>query len=316
MNNFNKSLPDDIVISHILPFLFSSSLSSFLLSGSSVHNLTIKSLERNPFFTDANNFALPDLIELIGFIRRILKLLPKDKATMLVILPSSNNFVMELYSGYVPNININFSGLQVIGATRSTETLVTIYHNIHINSGAINVELCNIKVINNHNNNDSDKTTSAVNQSGIWISNKRTSVTLKKCTVTNQHSNITEMSRVDSHGLAVTDGASVTTVECLYRDNGKSGVFVRGIGSSVKFVDCHSRNNQDYGVYVERGGFVKILGKSSIHHNQWYGLGCYGKHSLITIASVNVTIYKNTNDSYGSRYGYAKNGGVIQLLCK
>ena len=145
---------------------------------------------------------------------------------------------------------------------------------------------------------------------GIWVHGAGTLATLVNCMVLEQKVGV-EL----AHGMQVDKGGAALCTRCEFKGNKKSGVFLRGKGSSVMLVMCRLVGNQDYGMSVERGGKATLLDGCVVSHNQWYGLGCWGKGSVITLASRDVIVAENTNDSYGSKYGYQKGGGLIQLLC-
>ena len=341
------TLPDDVLIAHILPYSTLSTL-LHLLHVKPLHSLIRTSMATHQLFhvhSDAAWTVLPQTVAQIGALRRILRLSPENHTTIVLLPPVADTAL--LYSGYIPPVVIDYSGLLVLGqlqkkvkpptlftntaaASKTSKTSkttappprVALYHNIHVTSGANHVAFQNLEVINTHNKqlrrDDDVVATTTFQQAGILVTDPHTSVTLTHCMVTNQPQATFEVpstSSIEAHGLVVTNGATAHTTQCLFRDNGKSGVFVRDVGSVVTTMDCECRHNQDYGMYVERGGAITMLGQSYIHHNQWYGLGCYGKQSVITIGSRHFKIEKNTNDSYGSKYGYVKGGGVIQLLC-
>ena len=313
-------LPLDIVATHILPNLSTHSILLLLASGRSLHAGIRIALTHNNFSLPSNSPSLSHVVAQLGALRRLLRTPPTNHTTVVLLSrhPSLGQ-TPPAPATYLEPVVIDFSGMKLC----STATQPLLHHRIHVSRGATNVVISGLTIVNTRNKNpsstststsSSSKHTSFTHLSGVTIADAGTSVRINQCTVSNA-ANDDDTFRQQAHGLIATNGATVLLENCQFHNNGKSGVFVRDPGTVVTIVNGNLFNNQDYGVQVERAGVVTLLGKTKVHHNDWYGLGCYGRGSMITLGTMDVVVAENTNDSYGSKYGYAKEGGLIQLLC-
>ena len=278
------------------------------------------------FASKSNQLAV--VIEQVKAIRRLLQLTMDKVTTIQIRFHQMKYNIMTQCQSPVPAVVIDFSGLQIIGTSNvkaSPEQPVTILQRLQISNGA-NISIHNLHIVNNCNEIE-DLHQPFTHLSGITLSDHGTVAKLFNCKISNRplinrinneskYDAFDYWSRTEAHGLVVINGARVETDNCMFEQNGKSGIFVRGLGSQVTVLNGDLNNNQDYGGQVERSGLLTLLGHTKVHHNKWYGLGCYGRGSIITIASLECIVAENTNDSYGSKYGYVKEHGVIQLLCE
>ena len=321
-------LPLDIVATHILPNLSTHSLLQLLASGRSLHAGIRIALTHNNFSLSSTSPSLSHVVAQLGALRRILRTHPTNHTTVVLLsyYPSLEQ-PPPPPATYLEPVVIDFSGMKLCSTATSPPLL---HHRIHVSRGATNVVISGLAIVNTRNKNTSSSTTttssskhtSFTHLSGVTIADAGTSVRINQCTVSNSATDCggsgdddDDTFRQQAHGLIATNGATVLLENCQFHNNGKSGVFVRDPGTVVTIVNGDLFNNQDYGVQVERAGVVTLLGKTKVHHNDWYGLGCYGRGSMITLGTMDVVVAENTNDSYGSKYGYAKEGGLIQLLC-
>jgi hypothetical protein len=314
-----NDIPAAVISFGILPYLSPRQLLNLLVTKTNFWPLIIVALEQHDFFIVPcmSSDLLTTAVSQVKAIRKILHLTTITPSTIVVVAPEDQHRALPVATGedaVREVVVIDFSGITIVGRTThsSKDKSVTIHQRIHVNKGATHVIFRDITIANNCNK--SLTRSSIFNSSGITVSNLGTSLTMERCCVHNMQANSCVHSA--AHGLVVTDGAHATAVKCQFHDNEKSGIFVRGVGSRLTIVDGACANNQDYGAQVERGGTVTLFGKTKIHHNNWYGLGAYGRGSTITIGSRECIIAENTNDSYGSKYGYSKEGGIIQLLCE
>ena len=62
------------------------------------------------------------------------------------------------------------------------------------------------------------------------------------------------------HGLEVMEAGQVAATRCLFENNGRDGVAVRGAGSRIEFTECESNGNFGHGFDLWEGGTGAIHG--------------------------------------------------------
>ena len=109
-------------------------------------------------------------------------------------------------------------------------------------------------------------------------------------------------------GMLVRGGATVTTTECEFVENGADGVWCQDANTKARLTDCKIHHNGEDGLYAGGHAVVDLYGtKMDIHSNKRYGIRALAR------AKVNIHLPSQHNTSHGNVRGnrVQEGGGSI-----
>jgi hypothetical protein len=96
-------------------------------------------------------------------------------------------------------------------------------------------------------------------------------------------------------GMQVVSGATVTTTQCEFMENGVDGVYCHGPNTKARLNDCQMHHNGSYGLSACYYAVVDLHGtKTGIHSNKRYGI------CAVNCAKVNIHLPSQHNTSHGN----------------
>jgi hypothetical protein len=95
--------------------------------------------------------------------------------------------------------------------------------------------------------------------------------------------------------MVVRDGATVTTAQSEFMENGEYGVYCYGANTKARLDDCQMHHNESNGLYAHGHAVVDLHGtKTDMHSNKRYGIFAYSR------AKVNIHLPSQHNTSHNN----------------
>jgi hypothetical protein len=95
--------------------------------------------------------------------------------------------------------------------------------------------------------------------------------------------------------MVVNDGATVTSTQCEFMENGVNGVYCTDANTKASFNDCKVHHNGNDGLLAYVDAVVDLHGtKSDIHSNRRFGMWAHER------AKVNIHLPSQHNTSHGN----------------
>ena len=142
------------------------------------------------------------------------------------------------------------------------------------------------KVENQQNVKFEELTITNQNGEGLWLEGSETNVDVLKCVV----------KECVGTGMYVHSGATVTSTQCEFMENGSDGMYCSGANTKARLNDCQMHHNGEDGLFAYDHAVVDLHGtKTDIHSNKGKGIRAWSD------AKVNIHLPSQHNTSHDNR---------------